>query len=108
MLESRIRIRKEVPYPEYNPLSMDNNMGSRHGCMGQVICRSARDGTRTCCTVHRAVVNRSDSPSPATDSDGSDPVAEEIDHWNRLSPDDWQQFIDDDGLLNEFEMMWAA
>ena len=87
---------------------MDNNMGSRHGCMGQVICRIARDGTRTCCTVHRAVVNRSDSPSPATDSDGSDPVAEEIDHWNRLSPDDWQQFIDDDGLLNEFEMMWAA
>ena len=45
-----------------------------------------------------------DSPSP---EGGFDPVMEEIDRWNHLSSDVWASFIDGDGLLNEFEMMWS-
>lgn len=32
---------------------------------------------------------------------------EEIDRWNHLSSDVWASFMDDDGLLNEFKMMWS-
>lgn len=34
-------------------------------------------------------------------------VAEEIERWNFLSPESYSEYYDEDGLLNEFEMMWA-
>ena len=37
----------------------------------------------------------------------SDVVAEEIELWNFLSPESYSEYYDEDGLLNEFEMMWA-
>ena len=44
----------------------------------------------------------------ATPTDAaSDVVAEEIERWNFLSPESYSEFYDEDGLLNEFEMMWA-
>ena len=34
-------------------------------------------------------------------------MAEEIERWNFLAPESYSEYHDDDGLLNEFEMMWA-
>ena len=35
-----------------------------------------------------------------------DLVADEIEQWERLSPDSFSECIDDGSLLNEFSMMW--
>ena len=45
--------------------------------------------------------------SPAAVTGSFDPVTEEIDRWDRLAPDVVAPFMDDDGLLNEFQMMWS-
>lgn len=47
------------------------------------------------------------APAARKEADGFDPVAEEIERWERLSSDVYEKFTDDDHLLNEFEMMWA-
>ena len=47
------------------------------------------------------------SPAARTQSDGFDPVTDEIERWERLSPDSYSAFFDEGGLLNEFAMMWA-
>ena len=39
-------------------------------------------------------------------NDGFDPVTDEIERWERLSPDSFSEFVDDGSLLNEFAMMW--
>ena len=50
----------------------------------------------------------SDSPAAArTSADGFDPVAGEMERWANLPHDHFSEFFDDDGLLNEFQMMWA-
>ena len=50
----------------------------------------------------------SDSPAAArTSADGFDPVAGEMERWTNLPHDHFSEFCDDDGLLNEFQMMWA-
>jgi hypothetical protein len=46
------------------------------------------------------------SPAPRTQNDGFDPVTDEIERWERLSPDSFSEFVDDGSLLNEFAMMW--
>ena len=35
-------------------------------------------------------------------------VAEEIELWNFLSPESYSEYYDEDGLLNEFKMMWVV
>ena len=39
-------------------------------------------------------------------NDGFGPVTDEIELWERLSPDSFCEFVDDGSLLNEFAMMW--
>ena len=46
------------------------------------------------------------SPAARTQSDGLDPVTDEIERWERLSLDSFSEFVDDGSLLNEFAMMW--
>ena len=40
-------------------------------------------------------------------NDGFGPVTDEIELWERLSPDSFSEFVDAGALLNEFAMMWA-
>ena len=53
--------------------------------------------------------SRTADPPPArTAADGYDAVNDEVERWERLSMDAYSEFFDEsDGLLNEFEMMWA-
>ena len=44
---------------------------------------------------------------PPAAADGFDPVIEEAERWARLAPEDYKPYYDEDGLLNEFHMMWA-
>jgi hypothetical protein len=46
------------------------------------------------------------SPAARTQNDSFDPVADEIERWERLSPDSFSEFVDDGSLLNEFAMTW--
>ena len=48
-------------------------------------------------------------PEQATSSpvDDYDPVVDEAKRWENLSQEHYQAFIGEDGLLNEFAMMWA-
>jgi hypothetical protein len=46
------------------------------------------------------------SPAARTQNDDFDPVTDEIELWERLSPDSFSEFVDDGSLLNEFAMMW--
>ena len=48
-----------------------------------------------------------DSPFAADNTGDFDAVTEEIDRWKHMSSEVWQPFIDEDRLLNEFQMMWA-
>ncbi len=40
-----------------------------------------------------------------TDTDEFDTVTDEIRRWSSLSADEYQRFVED-GVLNDFEMMW--
>jgi hypothetical protein len=44
---------------------------------------------------------------PTTPADDCDPVVDEVKRWENLSQEHYQAFIGEDGLLNEFAMMWA-
>jgi hypothetical protein len=46
------------------------------------------------------------SRAARTQNDGFDPVTDEIERWERLSPDSFSEFVNDGSLLNEFAMMW--
>jgi hypothetical protein len=46
------------------------------------------------------------SPAARTQNDGFGAVTDEIERWERLSPDNFSEFVDDWSLLNEFAMMW--
>ena len=46
------------------------------------------------------------SPAARTQNDDFDPVTDEIERWERLSPDSFSEFVDDGSLLNEFALMW--
>jgi hypothetical protein len=46
------------------------------------------------------------SPAARTQKDCFDPVTDEIERWDRPSPDSFSEFVDDGSLLNEFAMMW--
>jgi hypothetical protein len=46
------------------------------------------------------------SPAARIQNHGCDPVTDEIECWERLSPDIFSKFVEDGSLLNEFAMMW--
>jgi hypothetical protein len=46
------------------------------------------------------------SPAARTQNNGFDPVTDEIERRERLSPDSFSEFVEDGSLLNEFAMMW--
>ena len=46
------------------------------------------------------------SRAARTQNDGFDPVTDEIERWDQLSPDSFSEFVDDGSLLKEFAMMW--
>jgi hypothetical protein len=41
------------------------------------------------------------SPAARTQNDGFDPVTDEIERWERLSPDSFSELVDDGSLLND-------
>jgi hypothetical protein len=45
-------------------------------------------------------------PAARTQNYGFDPVTDEIERSERLSPDSFSEFVDDGSLLNEFALMW--
>ena len=47
------------------------------------------------------------SPEEPTTADDYDPVVDEAKRWENLAQEHYQPFIGEDGLLNEFAMMWA-
>ena len=50
-----------------------------------------------------------DVPSPAAtaNDDGRDPVLDEVMRWEGMGLKEYLAYISEDGLLNEFKMLWA-